>query len=49
MTTIQELSMKELFEVRDACWILNKYCLADPKIVDEVNKEIAGFRDGGDR
>ena len=49
MTTLQELSMKEVFEIRDALQILDKYGYAPPALMFIVQQRIAEFRDGGDR
>jgi len=49
MTTLQELSLKEIFEIRDALTILDRYGLASESLKTQVNEIIAEFRDGGDR
>ena len=49
MTTLQELSLKEVFEIRDALVTLDKYGYANEQLKQEVNEVISDFRDGGDR
>lgn len=43
MTTLQELSLKEIFEIRDALSILDKYGLADEDIKTQVREVIEDF------
>jgi len=49
MTTLQELSIKEIFEIRDALTILDKYGLASENLKTQVREMIEEFRDGEDR
>ena len=49
MTTLQELSMKEIFEIRDALEILNKYGYASEELRLQVWAEIEYLKDGGER
>jgi hypothetical protein len=49
MITLQELSLKEVFEIRDALQILDKYGYANEQLKQEVNEVITDFRDGDDR
>jgi len=47
MTTLQELSIKEVFEIRDALQILDKYGYASESLKAQVQQMIAEFRDRG--
>ena len=49
MTTIQELSIYELFEIRDALQVLDKYNYAPPSLMFLVQQAIAEFRDRDNR
>ena len=49
MTTLQELSLKEIFEIRDALAILDKYGYASEDLKSQVWQVIEDFKDGGDR
>ena len=49
MTTLQELSLKEIFEIRDALTILDKYGLASETLMTQVREVIEEFIDGGAR
>lgn len=49
MITIRERSIKEVFEIRDALTILDKYGLASEFLKTQVNEAISEFRDGDSR
>lgn len=46
MTTLQELSMRDIFQIRDALQILDRYGYAEVKLKTDIQRIIEDFRDG---
>lgn len=49
MTTLQGLSLQDVFKIRDALAILESYGYPNESLKLQIYQMIESFRDGGDR